>query len=281
MKKGLVMEGGALRGMFTAGAIDVMMENKIEFDGAIGVSAGAAFGCNYKSRQIGRAIRYNKRFCNDKRYSGWGSWIKTGDFYNVDFDYNVVPRTIDIFDTEAFEDNPMEFYVVATDAVSGKSVYKKIEKGDDYDLLWIRASASMPVLARVVDIDGGKYSDGGTSDSIPLKYFEKIGYNKNIVILTQPPDFKKEKNKFIPLFKIALRKYPNLIKALEMRHEMYNETIEYIKKKEEAGEILVLRPDAPLNIKPDEKDKNQLERVYQEGRKIALRRIDEMKEFLV
>lgn len=280
MKKGLVMEGGALRGMFTAGVIDVMMENGIEFDGAIGVSAGAAFGCNYKSRQIGRAIRYNKRFCNDKRYSGWGSWIKTGDFFNVDFDYYVVPRTIDIFDTETFENNPMEFYVVATDALSGKSVYKKIEKGDDYDLLWIRASASMPFLSRVVDIDGGKYSDGGTADSIPLKYFEKIGYDRNIVVLTQPLGFKKEKNKFIPLFKIALRKYPNLVKALETRHEMYNETIKYIGNKEAKGEILVIRPEAPLNIKPDEKDANELERVYQEGRKTALERIEEIKTFL-
>ncbi len=280
MKKGLVMEGGALRGMFTAGITDVMMENGIEFDGAIGVSAGAAFGCNYKSKQIGRAIRYNKRFCGDKRYSGWGSWIKTGDFYNVDFDYYVVPRTIDIFDTQAFRSNPMEFYVVATDAVSGKSVYKKIEKGDDYDLLWIRASASMPVLSRVVDIDGGKYSDGGTSDSIPLRYFEKIGYDRNIVILTQPLNFKKEKNKFVPLFKIALRKYPNLVKALENRHEMYNETIEYIRKKEDAGEILVLRPYEALNISPDEKDANELERVYQEGRKVALERIEEIKAFL-
>lgn len=280
MKKGLVMEGGALRGMFTAGVIDVMMENGIEFDGAIGVSAGAAFGCNYKSRQIGRAIRYNKRFCNDKRYSGWGSWIKTGDFFNVDFDYYVVPRTIDIFDTETFENNPMEFYVVATDALSGKSVYKKIEKGDDYDLLWIRASVSMPFLSRVVDIDGGKYSDGGTADSIPLKYFEEIGYDRNIVVLTQPLGFKKEKNKFIPLFKMALRKYPNLVKALETRHEMYNETIEYIGNKEVKGEILVLRPEAPLNIKPDEKDANELERVYQEGRKTALKRIEEIKAFL-
>lgn len=280
MKKGLVMEGGALRGMFTAGVIDVMMENEIEFDGAIGVSAGAAFGCNYKSKQIGRAIRYNKRFCADKRYAGWGSWIKTGDFYNVNFDYYVVPRTIDIFDTDTFEKNPMEFYVVATDALSGKSVYKKIEKGDDYDLLWIRASASMPVLARVVEIDGGKYSDGGTSDSIPLKYFEEIGYDKNVVILTQPLEFKKEKNKFVPLFKIALRKYPNLVKALEMRHEMYNETIEYIRKKEENGDIFVLRPDAPLNIKPGEKDEEELERVYQAGRRVALENIEKIKEFL-
>ena len=280
MKKGLVMEGGALRGMFTAGVIDVMMENGIEFDGAIGVSAGAAFGCNYKSKQIGRAIRYNKRFCNDKRYAGWGSWIKTGDFYNVEFDYHVVPRTIDIFDTETFENNPMEFYVVATDAVSGKSVYKKIDKGDDYDLLWIRASASMPVLSKVVDIDGGKYSDGGTSDSIPLKYFEEIGYDRNVVVLTQPLDFKKEKNKLVPLFKIALRKYPNLVKALENRHEMYNETIEYIKKREKNGAVLVIRPDAPLNINPGERDANELERVYQEGRKVALRKIEEIKTFL-
>ena len=239
MKTGLIMEGGAMRGMFTAGVIDVMMENGIRFDGAIGVSAGAVFGCNYKSMQIGRVIRYNKRFCTDKRYCSFGSWLKTGDLYNADFDYRVVPRELDVFDQETYQKNPMEFYIVATDAHTGKAVYKRLDNGDDHDILWMRASASMPLLSRMVEIDGGAYSDGGSADSVPLRYFEEIGYDRNVVILTQPPHFRKEKNKLLWLLKIGLRKYPNLYHALAVRHLRYNETMEYIEQAEkDQGNLL-------------------------------------------
>ena len=126
MKTGLVMEGGSMRGMFTAGVIDVFMENGIEFDGAVGTSAGATFGCNYKSKQIGRSIRYNCRFCNDPRYGSFKSLMKTGDFFDADFCYKQIPEILDVFDIETFESNPMEFYVTATDVESGKAVYHKM-----------------------------------------------------------------------------------------------------------------------------------------------------------
>ena len=147
MKKGLVLEGGAMRGLFTAGIIDVMMEAGIEPDGIIGVSAGAAFGCNYKSRQIGRAIRYNTRFAKDSRYSGVLSLLKTGDYFNAEFGYHIIPRQYDVFDDDAFENNPMEFIVVCTDVETGKPVYQPLTKAtpDTYD--WIRASASMPLAS--------------------------------------------------------------------------------------------------------------------------------------
>ena len=190
MKKGLILEGGAMRGMFTAGVIDVMMENGIEFDGAIGVSAGAAFGCNYKSRQIGRAIRYNMRFCNDPRYCGLRTLLKTGDLYSKDFCYKEVPLKHDIFDFETFRNNPMEFYVVCTDVETGKPVYKKCDNFDNNNFEWIRASASMPIVSNIVEIDGTKLLDGGVADSIPIRYFESIGYDKNVVILTQPRGYK-------------------------------------------------------------------------------------------
>ncbi len=280
MKKGLVMEGGAMRGMFTAGVIDVLLENNIVFDGAIGVSAGACFGCNYKSKQIGRTIRYNKKYCADKRYCGWSSWLKTGNFYNAEFDYDELPNKLDVFDTKTYMENPMEFYVVATDVNTGLPVYHKLPNCDAYDLLWMRASASMPLLSRFVEIDGGKYSDGGTSDSIPLKYFEEIGYDKNVVITTQPEKFAKESNKFVPLFKVIYRKYPKFVRALENRHILYNEQIKYIKDAEEKGRAFVIRPPEPLNIKPGEKDKSELERVYQIGRCEAEKLIDDIKAFI-
>jgi predicted patatin/cPLA2 family phospholipase len=266
MKKGIVMEGGAMRGMFTCGVLDVLMENGISFDGAVGVSAGATFGCNLKSHQIGRALRYNKKYCKDKRYHSIESLIKTGDIYNVPFCYDELPYKLDKWDVETFSKSPMEFYCVATDINTGKPVYHKCETGGKEDIIWIQASASMPLVSKPVHIDGGVYLDGGISDSIPLKFMENKGYDKILVIETQPLDYVKGKQKYMALVRWMLRKYPNMIKAMEDRYLMYNEQKRYIREKEEKGEIEVIRPVAPLNISPVEKDPNELERVYQLGR---------------
>lgn len=280
MKTGLVMEGGALRGLFTAGVTDVMMENGITFDGAIGVSAGAAFGCNYKSNQPGRVLRYNTTYCKDPRYSGWRSFFKTGDIYGADFCYREIPTKLDIFDCEAFTASPMEFYVVATDIETGKAVYKSCKNGDETDLEWIRASASMPMVSRVVEIDGMKLLDGGIADSVPLKYFESIGYEKNVVILTQPQGFVKKKNNLLPLLKIALKKYPLTVKALAERHIDYNKTMEYISEREKAGSILVIRPPVALDISPIDHDPENICRIYGIGKETALKELERIKEFI-
>lgn len=280
MKTGLIMEGGAMRGMFTAGVTDVMMENGIEFDGAIGVSAGAVFGCNYKSKQPGRVIRYNKKYCSNKNYCSVQSWLTTGDFYNAEFDYVTLPHELDIFDTETYKSNPMEFYVTVTDVQTGKPEYRNLSDGSDEDIQWMRASASMPVLSRSVELEGGLYSDGGTSDSVPVKYFQSIGYDRNVIILTQPDEYRKHRNKFLPVIKAVFRKYPEFIKAISQRHIMYNETIDYIRGLEKSGKVLVIRPDSPLNIKAGEKNPDEYERVYQLGRKAAESRLSEITEFL-
>lgn len=280
MKKGLVLEGGAMRGMFTAGVIDVLMENGIEFDGAVGVSAGAAFGCNYKSGQIGRVLRYNTKFCNDKRYGGLGVLLKTGNFYSNEFCYNEVPLKHDIFDFESYKKNPMDFYVVCTDIEKGEAVYHNFTacEGNGFD--WIRASASMPMVSQIVEIDGLKLLDGGISDAIPLRFFENLCYNKNIVILTRPKNYRKKKSGIIPLVKLKYRRYSKLIEIMKNRHETYNETLEYIDQKEKDGSILVIRPEAALPIKRTEKDPKALTAVYEIGRKIATERLAEIKSFL-
>lgn len=280
MKKGLIMEGGAMRGMYTAGVTDVFMENGIVFDGAIGVSAGAVFGCNYKSNQPGRVIRYNKKYCNDKRYASVRSLIRTGDLYNVEFAYRLLPTKLDPFDTETYRNSSMEFYVVATDMVTGKPVYHRCDNGNERDIDWMRASASMPLASRLVEIDGYKLSDGGTADSIPVKYFESLGYDRNVVILTQPKGYVKKKNKFLPIIRKAYKHYPEFIKTLERRHENYNDTTTYIEKREKDGSTFVIRPSEALNIGAREKDENELERVYQIGRKDALKIVDKVKKFL-
>lgn len=280
MKKGLILEGGAMRGMFTAGVMDVMMESGIEFDGAVGVSAGACFGCNYKSGQMGRVIRYNTRFCNDKRYSGFHLLLKEGNIFSTDFCYDEVPLQHDVFDFEAYKNNPMEFYVVATDVESGKAVYHKYEGYEDHGFDWIRASASMPLVSQMVEIEGKKYLDGGIADSIPLRFFESIGYDKNVVVLTQPEGYVKEKNPLMPAMKAKYRKYPELLYAIESRDIIYNATLHYISEKEKAGEILVIRPQCSLDIKKVEKDPEKLKAVYVCGRLAAVEKMAEIKKFL-
>lgn len=274
------MEGGAMRGMFTAGVTDVLMENGIEFDGGIGISAGATFGCNYKSKQIGRAVRYNKKYCQDPRYGSVKSFLKTGDLFEVEFCYHTIPYELDKFDTETFEKNPMEFWIGASDIVSGKPYYQKMRNGDETDLAWIRASASIPLVSSPVEIDGGLYLDGGISDSIPLEFFESIGYDRNVVIMTQPRDFVKKPNKMLWLARILLRKYPNFIQAFKNRHIMYNHEKAYIQEKADKGEVFVIQPESPLNIHSAESNPDELQRVYDIGREVATKNLEKVKAFL-
>ncbi len=280
MKTGLVLEGGAMRGMFTAGVMDVMMENAIIFDGAIGVSAGAAFGCNYKSRQIGRVLRYNTQFCRDKRYCGFHSLVRTGNLYNTAFCYGDVPLIYDKFDFETYTKNPMEFYVVCTDIDTGKAVYHRYDGMDDHGFDWIRASASLPLVSQIVEIDGQKLLDGGMADSIPIKYFESIGYDRNVVILTQPESYQKKKNQLIPVIRRKYKKYPGLVEAMENRHVVYNETLAYIAKKEQEGSLFVIRPDDILPIGKMEKNPKKLREIYEVGRSTAQRNLQRMKAYL-
>ncbi len=279
MKRGLVLEGGAMRGLFSAGITDVMMEAGIEPDGLIGVSAGAAFGCNYKSRQPGRAIRYNKRFARDKRYCSWLSWLKTGDLFNAEFGYHVIPTQYDIFDDKAFNENPMEFYVVCTDVTTGKAVYKRLSESSPITYDWIRASASMPLASKVVELEGQKVLDGGVADSIPLEYFEHIGYDRNVVVLTQPAGFVKEHNPLMPLMRIALRKYPRMIEAMDKRHLMYNRQLEFVRKAEQEGRCLVIRPDEKIPIGHISHDPDNMQQVYDIGRQTGERFLERIKSF--
>lgn len=280
VKTGLVMEGGAMRGMFTSGVIDVMLENGIEYDAGIGVSAGAAFGCNYKSRQIGRSIRYNIRFCKNRHYCSLWSLITTGDLYGAKFCYEDIPYKLDPFDVRTYQSNPMKFYVVCTDLEKGRPVYKQLRTGDRREMLYFRASASMPIASRIVEADGRKLLDGGMSDSIPLRFMEKMGYERNVVILTQPMGYVKEPNRLMPLLRVALRKYPNSVRLMETRHRRYNRETAYVREQELAGKAFVIRPPKALEIGSAEKDPLELLRVYEIGRSTMLAQLPQLKAFL-
>ena len=279
MKKGLVLEGGAMRGLWTAGVTDVMMEHNVWPDGLIGVSAGAAFGCNYKSRQSGRAIRYNTRFAKDARYSGIRSLLKSGDYFNARFGYHIVPKRYDIFDVETFEQNPMQFIVVCTNVETGAPVYHDMRLVNYNELEWLRASASMPLASKVVEVEGHRLLDGGVADSIPLEYFESMGYERNVVILTQPLGYRKSHNRLMPFMRMSLRKYPNMVKALDERHLMYNRELDYVAEAEQEGRCLVIRPDEKIPIGHISHDPQEMRSVYELGRKVGERYIEKIKAY--
>jgi rssA protein len=279
MKKGLVLEGGAMRGLFSAGVIDILMENNLLPDGVIGVSAGAAFGCNIKSKQPGRVIRYNKKLAHDWRYASFRSLLTTGDYFGGEYAYHYMPRHLDYFDVETFNNNPMEFWAVCTNVGTGKAVYKRLMEVDNNCLEYIRASASMPIAARIVTVEGKKLLDGGIADSIPLRFFQEQGYDRNLVVLTQPANYVKEPNKLMPLMRLWLRRHPRIIRALEQRHIMYNNQLEYVRQEEKKSNTLVLRPETALTIGHLSHNPDDMQATYEHGRKVATKHLEEIKAF--
>lgn len=281
MKKGLVLEGGGLRGIYTSGIIDEMMaQGFTNIDGIVGVSAGACFGVNMKSNQPGRALRYNLQMVGNSEYMSVRTMLKTGSYINPEFCYHVVPTQIDVFDGEAFAANPMEFHLVCTDCATGKPVYHQIDHVDYEVLEWIRASASLPMVCQPVPLDGKMLLDGGLSDSIPLKFFQGLGYERNIVILTRPLSYRKEPLSFSWAVKLILRKYPAIYECMKHRHEMYNAQMDYVISEAKKGNTLIIAPEEPLQIGRVEMKPDKLNLMHRLGREACLKHLDEIKDFL-
>ena len=274
------MEGGAMRGLFTAGATDVMIERGLTFDGAIGVSAGAVFGCNFKSRQNGRCLRYNMKYGKDRNYCSFYSLLTTGNIYGTELCYRRIPEELDPFDTKAFEENPMPFYVVCTDVRTGRPIYHRVYRGDREEMDWFRATASMPLVSRIVRIDGQLLLDGGIADSIPLRYFQRAGYERNVLILTQPADYVRQPNRLQPAIAAMYARYPAFVKASATRHVRYNRDTAYIRAEAEAGRAFVIQPAESLHIAHTENDQGELLRVYELGRAAAEEKWDALCAFV-
>lgn len=260
----LVLEGGAMRGMFTAGVLDSWLDHQLSFTAGVGVSAGAAFGVNYKSRQKGRVLRYNLRFAGKPYYASWRSWRRSGNLYARDFCYHIIPDRLDPFDKKTFQANPMQFWSVATDAETGQANYHLLKDAGYADLEWIRASASIPFFAHPVAIGGHFYFDGGVSDSIPLHFAQKC-YDRVVLLLTQPADYRKGKDHLWPIEKTVLHKYPAILAKIKTRNHDYNACLNEIARLEKAGKIVVIRPKKALDIGTLESDRDQLKRVYELG----------------
>lgn len=277
---GLVLEGGGMRGMFTCGVLDYLMEQGLSFDGAAGVSAGACFGVNIKSGQRGRALRYQLAMVGNKEYMSVRSLLRTGNLVNADYAYHVVPTKIDVFDVEAADRSPMEFIVVCTDVLTGKPVYHPLERVDYDELEWIRASASLPLVAQPVPVDGYLLLDGGLSDSIPLQYMQQRGYQRNVVILTQPLGYRKPAARHLWAFKWATRRYPAVMECLRQRPEVYNRQLDYCLSEAAQGRCLLIAPSVPLKIGRLELKADSIRTVYDEGRKVAEQMLPQIKAFV-
>ena len=267
-----------MRGLFTAGVLDVLLEEQIVFDCCAGVSAGAAFGCNYKSGQAGRVLRYNLAYCRDPRYCGLRSLFFTGDLFGAEFCYHTLPEILDPFDKDAFDRSPIEFYAVSTDTATGKPVYHCCERADE-SMEWIRASASIPVVSRPVEIGGLRLLDGGVSDSIPLRFMIDRGCRKNLVVLTRPRDYLK-KDASYRWTKPFLKREPGIPPALKARAAAYNETRSFVFAEEQKQNAVVICPDRELEIRQVEHDPERIRSAYFRGRAAAKEKLSQIQKLL-
>ena len=272
-----VLEGGAMRGLYSAGVLDVFMENGISTDAIYGVSAGALFGINFKSRQVGRAIRYNIKYAHEKNYMGLYSLVTTGNIMNKEFCFNKLVYELDKFDFDSFNNSPIDFFAVVTNVETGEGEYKKISDARE-GLEVLRASGSMPFVSKCVDVDGGKYLDGAVSDPIPFQKVLDEGYGKIVVVLTRPEGYRKHKD-CMP-YNLCYKKYPNFIKTAQSQYEVYNNTLDLIKRYEEEGRIVVLRPSRKMKIARVEKDIKKLQGIYNLGVEDCMKNLDKIREYL-
>lgn len=280
MRSCLVLEGGAKRGIYTAGVLDVLLENDIMTDGVIGVSAGAIHGCSYVSKQIGRSIRYNLKYNDDYRFMSLKSWLKTGNLVDADFAYHELPEKLDVFDHKTFANNPAAFYVTCSNLETGKAEYIRCPEMKGKYMDYLRASASMPFVSQIVEIDRKHFLDGGITDSIPLQAAFDLGFAKNIVVCTRPEGYFKKPFTLTWLAKLVYKKFPQFIKALQNRHIMYNQELAQINKLQTEGKIFVIRPTRYIKIKRMETNPDIIKAMYELGRRDAADSLEALKAFL-
>lgn len=276
---GLVLEGGGMRGFYTAGVLDFFIEQNFYTNGVIGVSAGACHACSYVSKQRKRSYRINTKYLKDKRYMSFHSLIKTGDLFGAEFVYDTIPNELEPFDYETYHSSGIKMYAVCSNLETGKAEYLPCINMK-HDVIYVRASASLPLLSRIVEVNGLKLLDGGCTDSIPVKKFQELGYKKNIIIVTQCKEYRKGKNNLLPIIRKTYRNYPNFIKAMEQRHIEYNRTLDEIDAMEKEDSVYVIRPKEPVTIGRLEKNVDKLTALYDQGYQDAKEQFQHILQFV-
>ncbi|KPU43123.1 NTE family protein RssA [Oxobacter pfennigii] len=280
MKTGLVLEGGGMRGLYTAGILDLFLKENIDFDYIIGVSAGACNAASYISRQLERNQRIFLNFIGDRRYLSLYNFLKTGSLFGMDFIFDEIPNKLDLFDYDAFKKSTVDFLTGVTDIMTGKTVYFNKEKMCG-NFMILRASSSIPVFSPIVEFEGGKYLDGGTSDPIPVKKAVDDGCEKLVIVLTHNRGYKKSPERFKNIYRKIYKSYPEMINVLDKRHEVYNQTIDFIEKLESEGKALVLAPKRPFSVGRFEKKPSKLKDLYQQGFEETKEISEDIKSFLI
>ncbi len=278
MKIGIVLEGGGMRGIYTVGVLDCLMEENFRADYVIGVSAGACNGASYVSRQKGRAFRTNTEYICDSRYLSIGNFIKTKSLFGMDFLFDEIPNRLIPMDYTTFYNDPCEFVIGVTDVVTGSPKYFNKDSLDSKNMI-LRASSSIPVFAPIVEFKGGKYLDGGTTDSIPVKQALLDGCDKVIVVLTRERGYQKQPEKFKRIYRKIYKNYPKMVEALDNRHIQYNETLSFLSRLEKDGKAFVIAPEAPLSISRFEKNPERLKAVWEQGFNQTKQQIEAIRQF--
>ena len=276
-KTALILEGGGVRGIFSAGVLDVFLENNITFDMVVGVSAGALFGVNLLSGQKERALRYNKKYNKDRRYMGIIPLILEGNIVNTDYAYRRVPYELDPFDNEAYKNSATKMFAVVTNVETGEPEYLQVT--DVYEQMDVlRASGSLPIVSKPVMIGEQAYLDGGVSDSIPYEWALEQGYERVVVVLTRDINYRKKPSSKL-VADLFLKKYPKIRENMLNRHENYNNKVERLIKLEQEKKVFVIRPSVPLEAGRLERDAAKIQMTYDCGKADANREMKAMLEF--
>ena len=276
---GLVLEGGGMRGLYTAGVLDLFLDRGIVFDYVIGVSAGACNAVSYLTGQRGRNYRVNIDYINDKRYMSAGNFLKDGSLFSEEMMFHTIPKELLPFDYEAFRQSKVPFVACCTSCLTGKPVYHRVTdlKADYKPVL---ASMSLPLVSKMVPYHGDLLLDGGMSDPIPAEKALKDGCDRLIVVLTREKGYRKAPESTLNLAKVLYRKYPKLVNAIAQRHNVYNAQLDLCRKLEDEGRAILINPDEKVCIKRTEKDTTKLDALYHLGYEDARRRADAVEAFL-
>jgi predicted patatin/cPLA2 family phospholipase len=262
---GLVLEGGGFRGIYTAAVLDVFLREKLFFKYILGVSAGAAYGVSYASRQYERNLAVN-HYVGDSRYCGWGHFIRNGSYFNWDFVYGEIPEKLVPFSFEDFANTGTRMRVAVTNCITGKPEYHDLNGTSVIHFRkLLTATSSLPFISRMVEIEGNMYLDGGITDAVPVQQAFRDNNDRLVVILTRPAGYRKKESRAPGVLRLVYRKYPNMVKAFQERMVMYNNTLEDLEILEKKGKVFIIRPVAPLKVARMENSPEKLKNVYDEA----------------
>jgi len=278
VKYGLVLEGGGMRGLYTAGVLDELMKSRVQFDGVTGVSAGIIHGASYVSEQYGRNIRYFLKYRGDKRFMSLNNFWKTGNICDADFCYYEIQQKLYRFDFENFRERAktIEVYAVASNLETGEPEYIHLTDLESEQMEAVRASSSIPVVSNIVEYKDMKLLDGANTDSIPIAFMRDMGFSKNVVVLTRPEGYRKKHERMMPLIRNMYHEYPKYIDVCDRHYIEYNEELDLIAELEKQHEVVVIRPSKLFSVSKTEKDTEKLKRIYKLGRFDALNKLAEI-----